>query len=115
MPGKAASEYRGEAAAAAFDRVLAAEAAAEAAVEECRRQAAELLAAARERQRTLHEDVETRAAAWRLRLAGKADAGIAPLVREAARCTEAVELDAAARDRIAMAVARLATELIEGD
>lgn len=115
MPDKAALEYRGEAAAAAFDRVLAAEAAAEAAVEECRRQAAELLAATRERQRALHGEVEARAAAWRLRLAAKADAGVAALERETARCTEAVELDATARDRIALVVARLATELIEGD
>lgn len=115
MPNKASSEYRGEAAAAAFDRVLEAEAAAEAAVEECRRQAAELLAAARERQRALHGDVEARLAAWRQHLSAKADAGVAAFEREAARCTEAVELDAAARDRIALAVVRLATELIDGD
>lgn len=115
MPDKASSEYRGEAAAAAFARVLEAETAAEVAVEDCRRQAAELLAAARERQRALQGDVEVRVAAWRARLAIKADTLVAELEREAARSGEAAELDAVAEDRIAQAVARLATELVAGD
>lgn len=115
MPDKASSEYRGEAAAAAFDQVLEAERTAEASVEVCRRQAAELLAAARDRQRALHDDVEQRITTWRVRLAHKADAGVAVLGREAARWAEPAELDAAARDRIGRAVARLADELIEGE
>lgn len=115
MPDKASSDYRGEAAAAAFGRVLEAEAAAEAAVDECRRQAAALLAAARERQRALQGDVDGRMAGWRQRLTEKAEARVAELEIAAARCAEAAELDATAKDRIALAVARLSTELIEGD
>lgn len=115
MPDKASSEYRGEAAAAAFDRVLEAERTAEAAVAACRQQAADLLAAAREHRRALDGDVEARIAAWRLRLARQADAGVAALEREAVGWTEPAALDAASGERIARAVARLADELIDGD
>ncbi len=115
MPDKASSEYRGEAAAAAFDRLLEAERAAEAAVELCRRRAADLLTEAREDQRTLGAEVERRLAAWRVRLAQQADAEVAALDREAARWAEPTELDAATRHRVALATARLASELIEGD
>lgn len=115
MPDRASSEYRGEAAAAAFTRVLEAERQAEAGVDECRRRAADQLAAAREHHGALQADVERRLAAWRVRLGGKADAGVAALDAEAARCAAATELDAATRERIARAVARLADELIGGD
>lgn len=115
MPDKASSEYRGEAAAAAFDRVLKAERAAEASVEACRQQAAELLAAAREQQRALGADIERRVAAWCERLARKVVAGVVALEREAVRCAEPAKLDATAGDRIKRAVARLADELIDRD
>lgn len=115
MPDKASSKYRGEAAAAAFDRVLEAELTAEAAVVACRQQAEELSVAARKHQRALQEDVETRIAVWRARLAGKADAGVAALDGAAARWAGPAELDTTARDRITQAVARLADELIDGD
>ncbi len=115
MPDKASSEYRGEAAAAAFDRVLEAERTAEVAMVASRQQAEKLSVAARERQRALHEDVERRIAVWRARLAGKADAGVAALDDEAARWAGPAELDTTARDRITQAVARLADELIDGD
>lgn len=113
MPDKASPEYRGEAA-AAFDRVLDAERAAEASVAACREQAAGLLAAAREMKRALQEDVDARIAAWRVRLASKADRGIAALESEAARWAEPAAPDATGKDRISRAVARLADELIDG-
>ncbi|TRZ94043.1 MAG: hypothetical protein D4R84_09530 [Rhodocyclaceae bacterium] len=81
----------------------------------CRRQAADLLAAALENRRALSDDVERRLAVWCVRLAHKADAGVAELDREAARWAEPAELDATTKDRIARAVERLADELIDGD
>ena len=113
MPDKASPEYRGEAA-AAFDRVLDAERAAEASVAACREQAAGLLAAAHERKRALQEDVEARIAAWRVRLTSKADRAIAALESEAARWAEPAAPDATGKDRIRRVVARLADELIDG-
>jgi len=115
MPDKASSEYRGEAAAAAFSRVLEAERAAEASVAACREQAADLLAAAAKRQRALHDDVEQRIAAWRVRLTDKTDTAVVALEREAAGCAEPAAPNATDRDRISQAVARLADELIDGD
>ena len=114
MPDKASPEYRGEAAAAAFGRVLEAERAAEAAVAVCRERAADLLAAAQKSKRALQEDVDARIAAWRVRLASKADRGIAALESEAARWAEPVAPEAKSKDRISRAVARLADELIDG-
>lgn len=81
----------------------------------CREQAADLLAAAAKGQRALQEDVDARIAAWRLRLAQRADQGVAALEREAAGWVAPAAPDAAGRDRISRAVARLADELIKGD
>lgn len=115
MPEKASSEYRGEAAAAAFQKVLEAERAAEAAVADCRERAATLLAEAAEGRRRLQEEVDARIAAGRQRLTRKADQRVAALEREAAGLAETAVLDAAAMERIGRAVALLADELIEGD
>ncbi|MBM3392786.1 MAG: hypothetical protein FJY34_12570 [Betaproteobacteria bacterium] len=115
MSHKAASEYRGEAAAAAFDRVLEAERTAEAEVATCREQATALVAGAAEGRRGLQADVDARIAAWQVRLARKADQAVAVLEREAAGLGGAMELDATDRQRIGRAVARLADELIAGD
>ncbi len=115
MSDKASSEYRGEAAAAAFEQVLQAERAAEAAVAACREQAATLLAEAAEGRRRLREEVDARIAAGRLRLTRKADQRVAALEQEAADLAEPPALDAAAMARIGRAVALLADELIEGD
>ena len=115
MPEKASSEYRGEAAAAAFGQVLEAERAAEAAVADCREQAATLLAEAAEGRRRLREEVDARIAAGRLRLARRADQRVAALEGEAAGLAGPAALDTAAMERIGRAVALLADELIEGD
>lgn len=115
MPEKASSEFRGEAAAAAFERVLEAERVAEAAVADCCKEAAELLSEAAEGRRALQADVDARVAAWGLRLARKVDLGVAALEREASGLAGAAALDATARERINRAVARLADELVDGD
>lgn len=115
MPEKASSEYRGEAAAAAFERVLEAERAAEAAVAGCRKEAADLLAAAAGERCALQADVDARVAAWRFRLTRKADLGVAAFEREASGLAGSAALDATARERINRAMARLADELVDGD
>jgi vacuolar-type H+-ATPase subunit H len=108
-------DSKGEAAAAAFARVLEAEQAAEEAVFKCQEEAGRRLAEARAGERRLTESAAARVLVWRTRLNQAAAAQIAELDQLAARVAAPVALDAAAQERVARAVARLADELIAGD
>lgn len=115
MPTKMPSDFHGEAAAAAFAEVLAAERQAEEAVAACQVQAAQSLAAAHAHQRELSASTERRISAWQKRLHARAARLIAELERQQAAKLAIDEPDEATRARISCAVAALASELVSKD
>lgn len=115
MPAKMPSDFHGEAAAAAFAQVLAAERQAEEGVAACQAQASGILAAAHARQRELNASTERRIGAWQKRLHARAARLIAELERQQAATLAIDEPDEATRARIPGAVAALASELVGKD
>lgn len=115
MSDKKPPEDKGEAAAAAFARVLNAERAVEEAVSLCRKEADRRLAEACVSERCLAERTEARILLWRARLKEAAAAQIAELDRQATQLTAPVVPDAAAQERVAHAATRVADELLAGD
>lgn len=115
MPAKMPSDFHGEAAAAAFAQVLAAERQAEEAVAACQEQAAQRLAAAEAQQRELSASTEQRISAWQTRLHAKATRLIAELEQQQAAKLAIDEPDEATLARISGAVAALASELVGKD
>jgi|GEM_PF-2583219 len=115
MPAKMPSDFYGEAAAAAFAQVLAAERQAEEAVAACQVQAAEKIAAAHAHQRELSASTERRISAWQKRLHSRAARLIAELEPQQTAELAIDQPDEAALARISCAVAALATELVSKD
>ncbi len=115
MPAKMPSDFHGEAAAAAFAQVLAAQRQAEEAVAACQVQAAERVAAAHAQQRELSASTERRIGAWQKRLHARAARLIAELERQQSAKLAIDEPDEATLVRISSAVAALASELVGKD
>lgn len=112
MPYKETPGETGEAAAAAFARVLDAERAAESAVAACAEEAARRIAAAGELERALAGSAAERVSRWQERLAAKVAARTAEIDRQTALLGAPAMLDATAQERIADALRRLAEELL---
>lgn len=115
MPEQEPPGRTGEAAAAAFARVLEAERTAEAAVAACVDEAARRRAQAQAEGEALSADIESRLVAWRRRRALAVAREIAECDRQAALLAAPCPPDAAQEAAIARAAARLADELISGD
>jgi hypothetical protein len=97
---------------AAIARVLDAERAARAAVEDSQREAESIRADARAREKRIAERAATRIAALRAGTAERRAARLAAIEAEAVGPDPQAAQDEAARSRLANAIARLADELI---